>query len=95
MQVPNAPELDAARAAAAAPGAGGGSALQNVLSQELELHAALAALVRADAALLARVLGGLAASTSELDGTAEALLAGQARPWYLLDWDCGLDLLKV
>lgn len=60
--------------------------MQAVLQQELERHAALTALVHADAALLARVASGLAASTSELSEATAALLAGQARRMCLLGW---------
>ncbi|KAK9846487.1 hypothetical protein WJX81_005160 [Elliptochloris bilobata] len=82
-QVPMAPELDAAMAAAAAPGGGrAGGALQAVLSQELERHAALAARMRADAAALESVMGGRSFDTSELANCAKALLAGQVpRAW--------------
>lgn len=78
-QVPDAPELDAAVAAAATPRSGG-MLLQAVLVQELELHASLAARVRRDATALERVLGGRTANTKGLADCAEALLAGQARP---------------
>ena len=77
-QVPDAPELDAAVAAAATPRSGG-MLLQAVLVQELERHTSLAARVRRDATALERVLGGRAASTKGLADCAEALLAGQAR----------------
>lgn len=76
-QVPDAPELDAAVAAAATPRSGG-MLLQAVLAQELERHASLAARVRRDATALERVLGGRAANTKGLADCAGALLAGQA-----------------
>ena len=78
-QVPDAPELDAAVAAAATPRSSG-MLLQAVLVQELERHAALAARVRRDATALERVLGGRTANTKGLADCAKALLAGQARP---------------
>ena len=77
-QVPDARELDAALAAAAAPRAGD-SLLQAVLAQELERHASLAARVRRDTSALERMLGGRAANSSGLADCASALLAGQAR----------------
>ena len=78
LQVPDAPELDAAVAAAATPRSGG-MLLQAVLAQELERHASLAARVRRDATALERVLGGRTANTTALADRAQTLLAGQAR----------------
>ena len=77
-QVPAAPELDAALAAAATPRSGG-ILLQAVLVQELERHASLAACVRRDADALERMLGGRTANTKRLADCARALLAGQVR----------------